>query len=123
MQLLVVLLVHEHDVVTGVVEVLDVLDLGVHARELLAGTERAVDDRARLERLQLRADEGAALPRLHVLELDDAPGLAVELDMHAVLELVGGDDLGHRRRSVAAAPRSTAGRSRRPRPGPRTDAR
>ena len=51
--------------------------------------------------LELRAHERAALARLHVLELDDAPGLPVELDVHPVAELVGGDDLGHRRGSVA----------------------
>src|SRR5439155_733055 len=85
------LLVHEDDLVARVVEVLDALHLGVDARELLARAEGAVDDCARAERLQLRADERAALPRLHVLELGDAPGLAVELDVHAVLELVRGD--------------------------------
>ena len=85
----------KYDVVAVVVEVLDVLHLGVHARELLAGAERLVDDGARLEALQLRADERAALARLHVLELDDPPDLAVELDVHAVLELVRVDRLGH----------------------------
>jgi hypothetical protein len=30
-----------------------------------------------------------------VLELDDAPDVAVDLDVHAVAELVRGDDLGH----------------------------
>jgi hypothetical protein len=30
-----------------------------------------------------------------VLELDDPPHRAVELDVHAVLELVGVDDLRH----------------------------
>jgi hypothetical protein len=30
-----------------------------------------------------------------VLELDDAPGLTLELDVHPVPELVGGDDLCH----------------------------
>ena len=93
--LLVRLLVHEDHLVTGVVEVLDALHLGVDARELLAGAERLVDDGARAEVLELRAHEGAALARLHVLELDDAPDIAVHLDVHAVPELVRGDDLGH----------------------------
>ena len=96
-ELVVGLRVHEDDVVAGVVEVLDVLHLGVDARELLAGAERLVDDRARLERLQLRAHERAALARLDVLELDDPPDDPVELDVHAVLELVGVDGLGHQR--------------------------
>jgi hypothetical protein len=30
-----------------------------------------------------------------MLEVDDPPRLAVELDVHAVAKLVGGDDLGH----------------------------
>src|SRR5262249_42121017 len=67
----------------------------VYARELLAGAEGAVDDGAAREALHPRADEGAALPRLHVLELDDAPDVTVDLDVHAVLELVRVDLLGH----------------------------
>ena len=69
------------------------------ARNVLSTTEPLV------EPLQLRAHERAALARLDVLELDDAPGLALELDVHAVAELVGGDDLGHGRASVATAER------------------
>src|SRR5262249_51642074 len=42
-----------------------------------------------------------ALPRLHVLELDNAPDVAVELDVHPVLELVRVDRLGHRRATLA----------------------
>ena len=78
-----------------VVEVLHVLRLGVDARELLAGAERAVDDGAGVGVLHLRAHERAALARLHVLELDDAPDAAVELDVHAVLELVRRDGVRH----------------------------
>ena len=95
LELLERLLVHEHDVVAGVVEVLHVLDLGVDARELLPCAKRPLDDRAALEVLHLRANECAALPRLDVLELDDPPDLAVDLDVHPVLELVGADRLGH----------------------------
>jgi hypothetical protein len=68
----------------------------VHARELLACAERAVDDGARVETLQLRTHERTALARLDVLELDDAPDVAVDLDMHPVPELVRADHLGHR---------------------------
>ena len=95
MDLLVRLLVHEDDLGARVVEVLDALDLRVDARELLAGAEGLVDDGARAEVLELRAHERAALAGLHVLELDDAPDVAVDLDVHAVAELVRGDDLGH----------------------------
>ena len=93
--LLVRLLVHEDDLGAGVVEVLDALHLRVDARELLARAEGLVDDGARADVLHLRAHEGAALAGLHVLELDDAPDVAVDLDVHAVAELVRGDDLGH----------------------------
>src|SRR6266567_461552 len=86
-----------------VVQELDVLRLGVHPRELLAGPERAVDNRARVEALQLRADERAALARLHVLELDDPPHLAVELDVHPVLEAVRVNRLGHEAEGTRAA--------------------
>jgi acetyl/propionyl-CoA carboxylase alpha subunit len=36
-----------------------------------------------------------------VLELDDPPRLPIELDVHPVAELVGGNDLGHRRLRVS----------------------
>ena len=101
-ELLVRLLVHEVGLGAVVVEELDVLHLGVHARELLPGAERPVDDGARLERLQLRPHERAALAGLHVLELDDAPDGAVDLDVHPVAELVRGDGLGHAAASVVA---------------------
>src|SRR5262249_52863955 len=78
--------------------------LRANARELLARAERPIDDRAGVERLQLRADERAALSRLHMLELDDAPDVAVELDVHAVLELVRVDGLGHGSTAPLAVP-------------------
>src|SRR5665811_329874 len=130
MDLLVGLLVHEHDLVAGVVEVLDVLGLGVDAGHLLAGAEGALDDGARVEILELGAHEGAALARLYVLELDDAPDDAVKLDVHAVLELIGADYVGHRRASLPNPPQTEAHRhlaalgganasALRPRPRPR----
>src|SRR5262249_29877548 len=91
---------HEVRLCAVLVEVLHVLDLCVHARELLAGAERAVDDCACLEVPQLRAHERAALPRLHVLELEDAPDLAVQLDVHPVLEAVRVDHVGHYATSI-----------------------
>jgi hypothetical protein len=78
-----------------VVEELDALHLGVDTRELLAGAERVLDDRAGLEVLELRPDECATLAGLHVLELDDAPHRAAVLDVHPVPELVRVDDVGH----------------------------
>src|SRR6201999_2830764 len=59
--------------------------------EVLAGAEGFVDHGAVLEPPQLGPHEGAALARLDVLELDDLPDLAVDLDVRAVLELVGAD--------------------------------
>ena len=53
------------------------------ARKVLSTTEPDC------KRLELGAHERAALARLDVLELDDAPGLALELDVHPVAELVG----------------------------------
>ena len=87
--------IHEVDVGAVVVEELDALRLGVDARELLPCAERPVDDGARFEALQLRADEGAALAGLDVLELDDPPDLVVQLDVHPVLEAVRVNRLGH----------------------------
>ncbi len=103
-ELVVRLLVHEVRLGAVVVEELDVLHLGVDAGELLPGAERPVDDGARLDRLELRAHERAAFSGLHVLELDDAPDAAVDLDVHPVAELVRGDRLGHRGGSVVRRP-------------------
>ena len=97
-ELLVRLLVHEVSLGAVVVEVLDVLHLRVDTRELLAGAKRAIDDGAGLECLQLRPHERTA--RLHVLELDDPPDDAVDLDVHPVAELVRVDGLGHDRGAV-----------------------
>ena len=101
LDLLVVAVVHEDRGVAGVVEVLHLARLGAHRAELLAGPEGLVDHRAVLDPAQLGAHEGAALARLDVLELDDLEDLAVDLDVGAVLELVGAE-------ITAANPRGTA---------------
>ena len=83
--------VHEVEIGTVVVEVLQLLRLETHGFNLDAGVERVIDDAAGLDVAQLRADEGAALAGLHMLELDDGAQLAVKLDAHAVLEIGGRD--------------------------------
>jgi hypothetical protein len=60
----------------------------VRRAELLPRPEGFVDHRAVLDPAQLGPHEGAALARLDVLELDDLPDLAVDLDMGAVLGLI-----------------------------------
>ena len=55
------------------------------------GAERPVDDRPVGGPPQLRAHDSPALAGLDVLELDDLEDRAVDLDVVAVLELVGGD--------------------------------
>ena len=57
--------------------------------DLLAGAEGVVDDLAELHVLELRPDERAAFARLHVLEVDDRVGVAVEDDTQPLLELRG----------------------------------
>ena len=94
LDLLVVAAVHEDRRVAGVVEVLHLARLGAHRAELLPGPEGLVLDRAVLDLAQLRAHERAALARLDVLELDDLEDRPVDLDVGAVLELVGGDHGG-----------------------------
>ncbi len=59
----------------------------VDQRDLLARSERVVDDLAEPHVLELRPDEGAALARLHVLKVDDRVGVAVEDDPEPLLEL------------------------------------
>ena len=94
-ELLVGLLVHEVRLVAVVVEVLDVLHLGVHARELLAGAERPVDDGARLEVFSFVRTKAPPLPGFTCWNSTMRQTRAVDLDVHPVLELVRVDDLGH----------------------------
>ena len=67
------------------VALVDVGDL-----DLDVGVEGLVDDLAGLDVLQLGAHERAALAGLVVLEPDDGPQLPVEVENHAVLQVVGG---------------------------------
>ena len=59
--------------------------------ELLPGPEGLVDHRAVARPLELGAHERATLAGLDVLELDDLVDDPVDLDVGAVLELVGAD--------------------------------
>ena len=68
--------------------------------DLGAGVEGLVHHLAAQHVLEGGADERAALARLHVLELDDAPRLPIDLDVHAILELVRVDGVCHFRRRV-----------------------
>ena len=88
-ELLVGLLVHEVRVGAVGVEELHLARLGADRAELLAGAERPVDHRAVGGAAQLRAHERAALAGLDVLELEDLEDGALDLDVVAVLELVG----------------------------------
>ena len=65
--------------------------LGPDRPELLAGAERAVDHGAVGGAAQLGAHERPALAGLDVLELEDLEDGAADLDVVAVLELVGRD--------------------------------
>src|SRR5215510_7454832 len=81
-----------HEVIALVlVQVLHVLLLEVHQLDLLPRAEGVVDDPSLPHVLELGAHEGAALAGLDVLEVDDAVGLPVELDLQALLELRRGD--------------------------------
>ena len=71
------------------VEELHLARLRAHRAELLARAERAVDHVAVRRPAQLRAHERAALARLDVLEVDDLEDRPVDLDVVAVLELIG----------------------------------
>ena len=83
--------VHEVRVGAVGVEELHLARLGAHRAELLAGAERPVDHVAVGRPAQLRAHERAALAGLDVLELEDLEDRPLDLDVVAVLELVGGD--------------------------------
>ncbi len=82
--------VHEDVVGAVVVQVLHRPLVDVGRLDLDAGVERLVDDLAGEDVLQLGPHEGRALAGLDVLELDDGPQLALEVEDEAVLEVVGG---------------------------------
>src|SRR5665647_2323446 len=88
-ELRVVGVVHEHVAVAVVVQVLHLAAVHGGRVDLGVGVERAVDDLAAQHVLELRAYDRVALARLVVLEPDDAPQLTVEVEHHAVLEIVG----------------------------------
>src|SRR5204862_7668811 len=87
--------------VAPVVEVLDDLSSGRDASVLLACAKGIVNHGPAPLRLVLRADERPALARFDVLEPDDPPDVAVELDVHPILELVRVDGLGHAARKAS----------------------
>src|SRR3954469_3226831 len=81
--------VHEDEVVAVAVQVLEVAAVDVLDVDLRAGVVRLVDDLPGHDVLQLGADERAALARLDVLELDDVPELAVDVEHDAVADVSG----------------------------------
>ena len=105
--LLVGLGVHEVRVGAVGVEELHLARLGAHGAELLAGAERPVDHVAVGGAAQLRAHERPALAGLDVLELEDLEDRAVDLDVVAVLELVGADHGGWSVGAPAAGSRAS----------------
>ena len=83
--------IHEVEIGTVVVQILHLTGFQTHSVELRAGVERVVDHTTGLDVAKLRADEGAALAGLDMLELDDGAHLAVVDDAHSVLEIGGRD--------------------------------
>src|SRR6478736_10356188 len=80
--------VHEDEVRAVLVQVLHRALVDVARLDLDAGVEGLVDDLARQDVLELGAHERGALARLDVLELDDGPQLALEVEDQAVLQVV-----------------------------------
>ena len=79
MELVVGLGVHEHVLVGLAVEELHLALVDDRLLDLLGGTEGSVDHGPGAGVLEGRADERAALARLHVLEVDDGEQPVVEL--------------------------------------------
>ena len=77
--------------VPSAVEELHLARLGADGAELLPGPEGPVDHGAVGGAAQLGAHERAALAGLDVLEVEDLEDRALDLDVVAVLELVGAD--------------------------------
>ncbi len=88
-------LVHKDEVLALAVQIGHVALVHLRDLDLGAGVEGLVDDLARQHVLERGPDERAALAGLDVLELVDGPQAVVELEHHAVLEVVRG---GHGQR-------------------------
>src|SRR5207244_2577963 len=84
---------HVHEVMLAVagVQVVHRLALEDRLLHLLPGSERLLESGARLEVLQPGPNKRAALPRLHMLELNDGVDVAVHDDRHPVAEITGID--------------------------------
>jgi hypothetical protein len=93
--LVVVLGVHEDEVLALAEEVLHLALVDVGDVHLHAGVEGPVHHLAGHHVLQLGAHEGAALAGLYMLELDDGPEVAVEVQGYAVLQVVRGRHVCH----------------------------
>src|SRR5690554_4703343 len=87
--LVVVARVHEHVAVAVLVQVLEVAAVDRLGLDLRARVERAVDGLSGADVLHLGADEGSALARLDVLELDDGPQSAIHVENYTVLDVSG----------------------------------
>ena len=98
--LLVALVVHEDELVALAVEVLGVDLVDVGRLDRIAALPGAIDGRAADEVLQAALVQGLALARLHEIALDHQIGVAVELDLQALLEIAGVDG-AHVRFSVS----------------------
>ena len=81
--------IHEHEVVAVLVGVLEVAVIDGFEFHLHAGIEGLVNDLAREDVLDGGAHESGALARLDVLELDDGPQLAIEVQDGTVLDVIG----------------------------------
>ena len=89
-QLLVGRLVHENIGVAILVEVLHVATINFSRLNLDVGVESAINNFPAQHVLELGTHDGVALTRFVVLEPDDRPQLAVEVENGAVLDVIGG---------------------------------
>ena len=85
--LFVVLAVHEDEVVAISVQISGVAAVHRGGLDLDAGVVGLVDDLSGEHILELGPHEGRTLARFDVLELDDGPKLAVDIQHEAVLEI------------------------------------
>src|SRR3990172_1950949 len=79
--------VHEVELVLHLVHELHVALFEVRLLDLVAAAEGVLDDRAGLQVLDFRADEGTPLAGLDVLEVDDDERASFELDLQPVAEI------------------------------------
>ena len=83
-------IVHKYPVISVAVEILHVPAINICRLNLHTRVECAIHNLAREHVLELASHKGATFSRLDMLEINDSPQLAIDIEHHTVLKVVAG---------------------------------